>query len=85
MINKINDTVGNGLALSPTLHRAFDRGLIAIDQNYRIQVKKDLSEPFDSAYSIRQFDGKQILLPDNPRYYPHPDNLRWHRVNVFGY
>ena len=32
------DHVCNGLALSPTYHRAFDRGLIYLDNRFRMRV-----------------------------------------------
>src|SRR5690606_22893691 len=35
-----NDTIQNGITLTPTLHRAFDRHLISIDENYRVVVSK---------------------------------------------
>lgn len=34
-----DDTIGNGLSLCPNLHHAFDRGLIAIDDEYRVLVQ----------------------------------------------
>lgn len=35
------DSVRNGLALSPTYHRAFDRGLIYIDENMEMRLNTD--------------------------------------------
>jgi len=72
-----DDTIGNGISLCPNLHRAFDRGLISIDENYKVLVK-----PFaeaDTSYSIRQFEGKQILLPANHRHYPRQEGLANHQ------
>jgi len=57
-----DDTITNGISLCPNLHRAFDRGLISIDDNYKVLVKSNWSEDY-SNYSIKQFEGKQILLP----------------------
>ncbi|NOR72001.1 MAG: HNH endonuclease [Methylomarinum sp.] len=74
-----NDSITNGLALCPNLHRAFDRGLIGIDDDYRVIINPIFTEPNDSPYSIRQFSGKQILLPKLERYYPDLGNLRRHR------
>ena len=34
-----NDTITNGIALCPNLHRAFDRGLIAISDNYEVLLR----------------------------------------------
>ncbi|MCX8484376.1 MAG: HNH endonuclease, partial [Bacteroidia bacterium] len=45
-----NDTITNGISLCPNLHRAFDRGLITIDSNYRVKVSPKLTED-DSPYS----------------------------------
>ncbi|HZP00164.1 MAG TPA: HNH endonuclease [Terriglobia bacterium] len=33
-----SDRVQNGIALAPTYHRAFDNGLIYLDENYRMQL-----------------------------------------------
>ena len=62
--NSYDDTVGNGITLCPNLHRAFDRGLITINKDYNVVVSKlfiENSHPF----SIRQFEGRRILLPEN--------------------
>ncbi len=74
-----DDTISNGLALCPTLHRAFDRGLIAVNpDSYTVLVSKRLTEPLDSAYSIQQFAGQRIRLPDDHRYFPASENLHAH-------
>jgi len=39
-----NDTISNGIALCPNLHRAFDRGLITIDAGYRVKVSAGVIE-----------------------------------------
>ena len=36
-----DDTITNGISLCPNLHRAFDRGLVALDPEYRVLI-----EPF---------------------------------------
>lgn len=72
-----DDTITNGLSLSPNLHRAFDRHLISIDANYQVVVSNQFVEE-DNSFSIRQFAGKRILLPDATRYHPHPANLQQH-------
>ncbi|PLX05202.1 MAG: hypothetical protein C0594_08065 [Marinilabiliales bacterium] len=73
-----NDTVSNGIALCPNMHRAFDRGLISIDENYRVLVSDIFIENYTS-YSIHQFEGKEIHLPEISRYYPAQENLEKHR------
>jgi len=77
-----DDTVCNGLSLCPNLHRAFDRGLIALDENYRLVISQNFSEN-DSDYSIKKYEGSRILLPDMKDHYPAWENLRWHREHVY--
>ncbi len=77
-----NDTLSNGIALTPTLHTAFDRGLITISDNYEIIVSNRISET-ESPQSIRRYQGKQILLPLNERHYPSLESIFWHRKNRF--
>jgi len=76
-------TVGNGIALCPNMHRAFDRGLLSINENYRVIIANNFHEK-DSSYSISQFDKKQILLPSEKRFYPRQENLDVHRKQ-FGF
>ncbi len=77
-----DDTVTNGIALCPNLHRAFDRGLIGIDENYRVIVSKFFKE-VENIYSIKCFEGKEINLPKLTSYYPLKENFWWHRNNVY--
>ncbi|MNV02126.1 hypothetical protein D3C71_923530 [compost metagenome] len=77
-----DDTITNGIALSPNLHRAYDRGLITITENYLVKVSSAISENH-SPYSLGQFDGKRILLPQNPKYHPSIENLNWHHRECF--
>lgn len=77
-----DDTVSNGIALCPNLHRAFDRGLIAIDEDYRVVVSKSFKEG-ENRYSIRTFENKTINLPTIERYFPTADNFLWHLKNIF--
>lgn len=76
-----NDTVTNGIALCPNLHRAFDRGLIAIDENYKVIVSNCFIEEPDS-YSIIKLHGMQIRLPNKKEHYPLVENFSWHREKI---
>jgi putative restriction endonuclease len=73
-----DDTITNGISLCPNLHRAFDRGLISIDKDYKVLVKSDWKED-PSNYSIKQFEGKLIILPSKHSQYPSLSNLQSHR------
>ena len=77
-----DDTVTNGIALCPNLHRAFDRGLLGIDENYRVVVSNTFRED-ETSYSIRAFEGKAIRLPTIESYFPTANNFLWHLKNIF--
>lgn len=79
-----DDTLVNGIALSPNLHRAFDRGLISISDDYRVIVNNNFVENGKSPFNIGQFDGLQISLPTDPSHFPALENLAQHR-NRFGF
>lgn len=74
-----DDTIGNGIALCPNLHRAFDRHLISISDDYRVQLKLDFVEAVESDYSIKKYEGRQLLLPADQKHWPSKANLTWHR------
>lgn len=74
-----NDSVQNGISLTPTLHRAFDRHLISIDEDYRVILSRNITEAEGAAWGFKQFEGKKILLPDNPKWWPGQEELGWHR------
>lgn len=76
------DHISNGISLSPTLHRAFDRGLITITSNYHVRVSPHLNEAA-GPYSLKQYEGTPIALPGQIKYHPNPDHLNWHLNNRF--
>ena len=78
-----NDKVTNGIALCPNMHRAFDRGLLSIDENYRILVSDHLTEDRDHPYALTPLKGKKIGLPKEQNHYPAQEALAWHRGEVF--
>jgi putative restriction endonuclease len=77
-----DDTITNGISLCPNLHRAFDRGLIAIDNEFKLMISEKFSEG-GVDYSIAQYANKKLMLPLDEKYYPAINNLEWHRRNVF--
>ena len=77
-----DDTVTNGIALSPTLHRAFDRGLVTINSDFLVRISPTIEEE-NSSFPLSAFEGKQILLPENENWFPSPEALKWHNKEVF--
>lgn len=78
-----DDTIRNGITFSPTFHRAFDNGLIAIDDEYRLLVHPKLKD-YNPAAGIRQYEHKTIILPREEKFYPSLQRLAEHRAR-FGY
>ena len=78
-----NDHVSNGIALCPNLHRAFDRGLISIEEDFRVLVSSLITENSLHPYSLGILKHRKLLLPENPLYFPNKENLKWHRTNIF--
>ena len=72
------DTITNGIALSPTLHRAFDRGLVSVSDDYRVLVHPRLTDHFPEV-GIRQFNRHELHLPPDSRFYPSPEKFEQHR------
>lgn len=79
-----DDTLVNGIALCPNLHRAFDRGLISISDDYRVLLKKNFVENRESPFNLGQFEGAQISLPADPVHFPALENIAQHRKK-FGF
>jgi putative restriction endonuclease len=78
-----NDSIRNGIALSPTFHRAFDRGLISVSDNYKVLVHPKLKD-YNPDSGIRQYENHEIYLPGDKKFYPSLIHLHEHRKR-FGY
>jgi putative restriction endonuclease len=76
-----DDTVTNGIALCPNLHRAFDRGLITISPDYKVRLSDSFIE--EGKHSLKQFADKKISLPKNQNHWPNQENLEWHMKETF--
>ncbi|HOE09959.1 MAG TPA: HNH endonuclease [bacterium] len=73
----------NGLCLSATFDRLFDKGLISITGEMHIEFSKRLLNLDDPAVQkhVICYHTQQILLPH--RFIPSRDSLQWHRTNIF--
>jgi putative restriction endonuclease len=73
------DHVRNGIALSPTYHRAFDAGLIYLDSHYRMRLNDGqihVLQQLDLAGGVDTFRaplGQQVFLPPDPNQRPSQD------------
>lgn len=73
----------NGLCLSATFDRLFDRGLVTVGDNLEIVVSRRLREAGDKTTDdmICTYHGRGIVRPR--RFLPLSAHLAWHRDNVF--
>lgn len=74
----------NGLCLNALFDRAFDRGLITIDEKLRVVVSSRLrtaASEADLDCSVQAAHGRELRLPK--RLAPDPIALTYHRETVF--
>ncbi len=73
----------NGLCLSVLHHRAFDRGLIAFDDDFRLLISPQLAARGDEfvGTAFAPFAGKQIALPT--KFAPNSELAAYHRERIF--
>lgn len=78
-----DNSLNNGIALCPNLHRAFDRGLFSVDENYRVVLSRKFTENEASPFSFRNLAGTQLALPRERRFAPSKNAFAWHREHIF--
>ena len=77
------DNVRNGISLSPNIHRAFDRGMLSVDNDFRILVSNQIIEDNNHIYNLNNLKGRRISLPKSENHYPSIEFLEWHRKYCF--
>lgn len=81
--NRLNPS--NGLALSMLHDKAFDIGLITINEDMTVRVSQPsfVTKESDSFYysALQSYAGKPIFMPE--KFQPHADFLAYHREVVF--
>jgi putative restriction endonuclease len=82
--NSRNNDPRNGLALSKNAHWQFDRGLWSITDDYRVIVNRErFLEEGVPGQKLADFEGHRLFLPSDPKYWPEPTHLTWHRGNKY--
>ena len=73
----------NGLLLRSDVHTMFDRGYLAVDPSYRLQVSPRLRDEFGNGEQFYSRVGQAIALPDRKPDRPQREFLEWHLEEVF--
>ncbi|MBR9830185.1 MAG: HNH endonuclease [Oceanospirillales bacterium] len=78
--NRLNPS--NGLCLSALYDRAFDQGLITLDENWRVVLSQQLKQPDPAMQRYFQtVEGQKIVMPE--RFSPDTVLMQKHRETVF--
>lgn len=72
-----DDDPRNGLALTPDMHWAMDRYLIAPDTDFRWRVSSRLDRRIPDYRGLTELEGKPLFLPREARMYPKREALEW--------
>jgi hypothetical protein len=78
------DDPRNGIALSKSMHWAFDNGLFTISDQYEVILHPDAQRASTKDFPLMKTDRKRIILPEDSTYVPHAEALEWHRKERFG-
>jgi len=88
---KGKDDLWNGIALCRLHHWAFDVGWYTLNEDFVVQIsskidllKHDIGRIDDFSFldSLKN-KKRRIILPENSKYYPHENSIKWHRFNIF--
>lgn len=73
----------NGLLLRSDVHTMFDRGYLAVDTRYRLQVSPRLRTDFGNGEHYYAQAGQPIAVPEHRADRPQRDFLEWHLDEFF--
>ena len=74
-----NDDIRNGLSLCKLCHWAFDELLITVSSKYRIKTSPVLKYNQNLPGHLSQMEGRDIIKPEEPAFYPGPEFLQHHQ------
>ncbi len=77
-----DDDPRNGIALCKNHHWAMDKFLIVPGTDKLWHVSPELDDRIDGCRDIIRLSGRKILLPQNEKYYPKPESLRWRHTRI---
>jgi len=75
--------VQNGILMTQEFHTLFDAGLVSITPEYKVRVSRAIHEKWSNGRRFYQYDGRPILLPNEPEVRPSRAALEWHEKTLF--
>jgi putative restriction endonuclease len=72
-----DDDPRNGLALTPNMHWAMDKNLIAPGPDYSWHVSKAIDARIADYQSLLAIEGQPLLRPKDRRMWPKQEALAW--------
>lgn len=79
-----DDDPRNGLALTPNMHWAMDRNLIAPGPDFRWHVSPALDRRIPDVEALTNLEGQPIFLPHEARFTPKRESLEWRMIRLRG-
>ncbi len=74
----------NGICFSPLYDKAFDKGIIGINQNYRVLLSSNLKKKKNTSFYQKHFLHIENIKISNPiKYLPRKDFLEYHLETIF--
>jgi putative restriction endonuclease len=80
-----DDDPRNGLALTPDMHWAMDKDLIAPGPDLKWHVSKALDARIPDFRALCELAGRPLILPTEARLYPKRECLEWRRERLKGF
>jgi putative restriction endonuclease len=77
------DDPRNGIALSKSIHWAFDRGIFTISDQFEVVVNPKARAANIANFPLLEMDRRPIQLPKDEYYRPHLEALAWHKTERF--
>lgn len=79
-----NNDPDNGLALCKNAHWLFDNGLWTLADDYTVIVAAGrFAEDSPDQKPLAGYHGRKVHLPSEPKFWPNPIHLAWHRKHKF--
>ncbi len=79
-----SDKISNGMALCVLHHKLFDRGVMSIDENYRILISQDfILNQVENVPFVMGLNGNEMRRPQSGYSLPDKENIEWHRSKLF--